>query len=201
MTINVGKNQPGPYLLDIPYQIQNFMHHATFNCDITADVEPGTDPDDVQLRTRDGLGRILSNAAASYWANIRGVLPIDAVGTSYTLWKLLPGDDKKYYVSSGTLTPTNGGSGSSVLARQMTLTFRTARSGIARCILLEGSWAQDTIAPAPAAGAEGAGIAGLVGFYTDGQSPVIARDKSWIVQALSVAYTQNERMYEARHRK
>lgn len=190
----------GPYIFSIPYTVSGLQHEMTWQCDVVGAAEPGTLPVDITLRTRDGTGRTLSNAAAAFWLLAKFLIPTSAITAQYYLQRAQAGTDKLYYVSSGELGSAASG-GAVAPSRQSTLTFRSALSGIARLVFLEGVVsAGDELNPLKAVEASADTFEKMAFFATSPQSPILAVDASWLVAPLTVASTQNEAIYNARNR-
>lgn len=200
MAVTGDPKKRGPYIVRIPYTITGLTHELTFQCAVSGTVEPGVPPTDVNLITRNGVGRTLSNAVLDFWSIARLILPVGAITSQYYLERAQAGTDKLFYTSSGTLGTATGGAAIS-LTRQLTLTFRSANSGVARLIFLEGTYTGENVQPLVPDEASTAAPERLAAWVIDGDSPVLATDASWLVAPMSIADTQNEAIYNSRYRK
>ena len=200
MAVDGDRKKRGPYLFVIPYIVAGLSHELSFQCSAIGTPEGGTAPIDVTLRTRNGTGRTLADAAASFWTKAHLFIPADASVGQYYLYRTEAGTDKRFFISAGPLSEEPDG-GLHGPARQMTMTFRSANSGIMRLVVLEVNNATDTLVPLAAHIASPDPATALAGWIVDPDSPVLATDASWIVAPMSIAFTQNENTYQARYRK
>lgn len=200
MAVDGDRKKRGPYLFVAPYIVDGLPHELSWQCSAIGTPEGGTAPIDITLRTRNGTGRTLADAAAEFWTLAHLFIPADAYVGQYYLYRTEAGTDKRYFISSGELSEEPDG-GIHSPARQMTMTFRSANSGIARLVVLEVFNTTDTLTPLNAAAVSADPAVKLAWFFVSPDSPVLATDASWLVAPLSIAYTQNEAIYQARYRK
>lgn len=200
MAVDGDRKKRGPYLFVIPYIVAGLSHELSWQCSALGTPEGGTAPIDITLRTRNGTGRTLADAAASFWSLAYLFIPADASVGQYYLYRTEAGTDKRHFISSGDLSEEPDG-GLHGPARQMTMTFRTANSGIMRLVILEVNNASDTLVPLTANEASPDPATALASFMVVPESPVLGTDASWIVAPMSLAFTQNEATYQARFRK
>jgi hypothetical protein len=200
MAVDGDRKKRGPYLLVIPYIVAGLTHELSWQCSAIDDPEGGTPPIDITLRTRNGVGRTLADAAAAFWSLAYLFIPSDASVGQYYLYRTEAGTDKRYFISSGPLSeePDGGVHGP---ARQMTETFRTANSGIVRLVILEVNNTADTLVPLNAVEDSPDPATALAYFFVAPESPVLGTDASWIVAPMSIGFTQNEAVYNSRFRK
>lgn len=200
MAVDGDLKKRGPYIFRIPYTIASYTHEATFQCSVDGVAEPGSLPGDIMLRTRNGVGITLEDAAASFWDIARFFVPTGAVVAQYYLERAQAGTDKLFYVSAGELVGIPAG-GAYTAYRQMTQTYRTALSGVARLVFFEtAAFASDDITPL-LANAAGVDVQKMAAWAIAPLSPMLGVDGSWIVAPMTVAYTQNEAIYNARARR
>lgn len=201
MAVDGDLKKRGPYIFQIPYTIEGMTHEITFQCSTVGTPDPGTPPIDIEMRTRNGEGRPLADMASSFWALARAFIPAPAVVAQFYLKRAQAGTDKLFYVASGELGMAGNG-GPVALMRQMTLTFRTANSSVARLVFLEGNIAVgDDLGPLKAIANPSIPAEDMAFWVTNPLSPVLGTDASWIVAPLTVASTQNEALYRARKRR
>jgi hypothetical protein len=200
MAVDGDRKKRGPYLFVIPYIIAGLSHEISWQCSALGTPEGGTAPIDITLRTRNGTGRTLADAAASFWSLAYLFIPADASVGQYYLYRTEAGTDKRFFISSGDLSEEPDG-GIHSPARQMTMTFRTANSGVMRLVILEVNNTSDTLVPLTANEASPDPATALASFMVVPESPVLGTDASWIVAPMSLAFTQNEATYQARFRK
>lgn len=200
MAVDGDLKKRGPYIFDIPYTVAGLTHHMTWQCSVDGVVEPGELPINITLRTRNGVGRTLADAAATFWDKAKVFIPTTSVTAQYYLYRAQAGTDKLFYVSSGELESAAAG-GAVAPSRQATLTFRTALSSVARLVFLEGAGsASDDIGPLSADSGSANPAFAMAGWVVAPLSPMLGIDGSWIVAPLTAAYTQNEAVYEKRNR-
>lgn len=200
MAVDGDLKKRGPYIFKIPYTISSYTHEATFQCVVDGVAEPGSLPIDINLRTRNGVGRTLADAAATFWAIARFFVPTGAIVAQYYLERAEAGTDKLFYVSAGELFGAPAG-GAYTPYRQMTQTYRTALSSVARLVFFEtAAFASDDLTPLLASTAGADNVQHMAFWATDGLSPMLGVDGSWLVAPMTVAYTQNEAIYNSRAR-
>lgn len=199
MAVDGDAKKRGPYLIKIPYVVSGMKHEFSYQVQLMTPVEVGASPDDIMLLTRNGAGVALSTHMNAAWGFIKPFIPTSALTAQYTLERAQAGTDKTFYVASDELgsAPTGGLFTDS---RQLTMTFRSGKSSVARLIFLEGPWTGDLVRPlnADVASVDPAGK--LAAFVIAPTSPVLATDASWLVAPVSIADTQNEACYKSRHR-
>jgi hypothetical protein len=201
MAVDGDLKKRGPYLFVVPYEIQGLTHEASVQVQCVTPPEPGTLPIDIELRTRNGVGRTLADMAATYWAIVKTFIPTEAVTSQYYLKRAQAGTDKLFYVSSGDLEDAASG-GATALCRQETMVFRTALSSVVRFIFLESAFsAGDELVPLRANTGGVDTYEHFAAWVTAPISPVLGVDASWAVAPISRASTQNEAIYNARNRK
>lgn len=200
MAVDGDRSKRGPYLFVIPYIVAGLSHELSWQCSAVGEPEGGTPAIDITLRTRNGVGRTLADAAAAFWTLAYLFIPADASVGQYYLYRTEAGTDKRFFISSGPLSEDPDG-GVHSPARQMTETFRTANSGIVRLVVLEVNNTADTLVPLNAVEDSPDPATALAYFFVAPESPVLGTDASWIVAPMSIGFTQNEATYQARFRK
>ena len=200
MAVDGDMKKRGPYLMVTPYVVDGLTHEASVQVSATGTPEGGIAPIDVTLRTRNGVGRTFSDAAASLWTLLHLFIPSDASVGQCILYRTQAGTDKRYFVSAVDLSEVPDG-GVHTPARQMTMTFRTASSSVSRLVVLEVNNTSDSLTPLKANALSPDPATKLAAYFVSPLSPVFGTDGSFLVAPMSLAFTQNEAVYQARYRK
>lgn len=194
----MAQNFPGPYAVEIEYDVDDVSHKMTLNCDVTGSPAPGDIPSSISLVTRDGVGAQLDlavNAFAALWMpNLNNANSTRA----YTLWKYTPLSTERQFITTDTLTVSGGASGGTVLAHQSTLTFRTQEGNGMRIVILEDALTFNT--RSPLASPDVTNYNALRDFIVSDSNWVLARDTSYPIAALNLTGGQNERVFKVRYR-
>lgn len=190
----------GPYTLEYQGSVGSLVHLLTFNCDTVGTPDIGTPPLDVFLETRDHAGSTLADAANALWDVVRPLFGPTYLCSTYTLWKRVPENTEKIFISAGTLTNPNGtgAAGSTVLSSQITGTWRSALGNVMKVVLLEAATTRVDSVPIPSSG--DVWFIPLSTFILSPAGFVMARDRSFPVAPMKVSYGQNEKIFNRRNR-
>lgn len=155
-------------------------------------------PSAVSIQLLGGSTATLQSVANSVLDFIRPMYPTTVTIGTFTLWKYLT-ENVRTFISAGTANTAVVGSGGSVVAQQLTVTFRHANGGIGKIVFLEPNVAGDNksvLIPNPT----GDRVQKLAAFMLSSASPMIALDNSFPVSALNSAAGQNEKAWRKVYR-
>lgn len=198
-------NLPGPYEVDYSYTVTvssvPLTHHFAVSCAVLGTPAVGSTPSSVLVANKGGGSQALDAAANSLWnyyrPNLQGV---SVVSPGYTLWRYVPGTLERVFITSGTLTnPTGSSANPTIAASQVKLTMRTAAGGILQINQLEGATSGSVVTPLIPA-ATGAWYVVLAQYLISSAGWVLARDDSYPIAGLNVAFGQNEAVFKKRYR-
>jgi hypothetical protein len=201
----MATNFPGPYSVEYKYAVSNgvqtLVHSLELSCAVIGNPAVGSVPGSIAVQTKSGASLALLTAVNDVWNIIRTGLNLTvATSQGWTLWKYQPNTLAKDFISAGTVTNPGGtASGQAIVAGQQKLTFRSANGGIMQVNLLEGAIAGTAVTPLVPAGT-GAWHVVLASYLLSSSGWVIARDDSYPVAALNVAFGQNEAVFNKRFR-
>lgn len=196
----MSTNRPGPYTLEIDYVIQSLSHTFSVNCDTIGVATPGMIADDVTMKTKDGTGVSLQNAADDIWGALKTQFNTVTLASTFTLWKRNIHNADKQFVSAGGLTTPNGASGTALtLSAQLIMTWRSSNGGIIKFNLLEGVWL-GRVDSVPLLSDVGLGIGAINTYVQSPTSVVMALDRGFAVAAGKSNYGQNEKIFTRRNR-
>jgi len=190
----------GPYTLEFQGAVASLAHLLSFNCDTVGEPEIGTPALEVFLETQDHAGSTLEDGANALWDVIRPLFGPNWLCSTYTLWKRVPENTEKIFISAGTLTNPNGtgAAGTTVLSSQITGTWRSALGNVMKVVLLEPATTRVDSVPIPSSG--DVWFIPLSDFILSGANFVMARDRSFPVAPMKVSYGQNEKIFNRRNR-
>lgn len=159
---------------------------------------PGTPVADIACQLRGGGSDDLQSVADLYASFLRNFYPASISVENFTLWRYVT-QNQKDFIAGGTAVPTTSGSGTAVVAQQVTFTYRTAGGSILKQVFLEPNIAGD---------AKGAMIPNAVGntvqrmgaYVLSASSAVIGVDNTFPVAPLFAAYGENERVWRKIYR-
>lgn len=188
----------GPYVLKYPYFASGVPHELKINCDVLGSVVVGSDPADIQMRSRGPLGIDLASAANEFWSHIRPLLSTTVTCLTYELFKVNPTNSKHSFVSGGDLTAPNGSAGGPINpAWEGIFTFRTGAAGIMKIVVLDVFHTSNYVAPLGSVDPS----ASLLKTYILGDNNIAqGRDRSFPVAGLNEAFGQNEQQSTRRFR-
>jgi hypothetical protein len=194
----MATNPPGPFLFVIPTITDGLSHDITVNCDVYAEPDPGTDPGDVNMRTKDGEGASLSACANNFWAIVRAAFGTTTLASTFTLYKLGVNNNDRQFISAGTLATPNGQFGTYVPAQQLTMTWRGGGGGIAKLQLMECNVAGNS--RVPSVSSVESVIVGINTFIMSDENFLMARERSFPVASMNASLGQNEKVWRRRFR-
>lgn len=192
-------NYPGPYTIEIKYQVSGLEHSSEFSVVLTSSPAAGTPFSGIGVVTKDLNQVPLDQAIEAYLTSYLDLFNTATAVSEVTLWKNVFGTFERTWVSSYSPTANAGTSANpAVLAQQITLSFRSSNGGILKIVALEGFIDGNSVEPlVPGAGSETAGLAATV---IDDTSIIKARDDGTPVAALKLSRGQNERVFRKRYR-
>lgn len=158
----------------------------------------GTLPTAIDVLKLGGATAKLDVVANQAWSYLRLSYGSSLSAVSYTLWKFAT-ENIRDFIAAGTLTTPAGTGAASVIAGQVTLTFRCALGAIAKVVLLESGNTGDTRA-ALVANPAGSPTQRLAAYLLSTDSPMIGLDNSFPVSPLRDSRGQNEAIWRMVYR-
>lgn len=201
----MATNFPGPYEVEYKYSVTinslTIVHSLALSCAVIGNPAVGSVPGSIAVQTKSGASLALLTAVNDVWNIVRTGLSSSGVSClSWTLWRYVPNTLAKDFITAGQVTNPAGTQGpAAVAAAQTKLTFRSANGGIFQTNLLESSNSNVTIGPLIPAGT-GAWQVIYAAYALSSSGWMIARDDSYPVAALNVAFGQNEALFNKRYR-
>lgn len=191
-------NYPGPYTVEIKYQVSSLTHTQRLNCDITNSPAVGDAFSTILVLQNDTLTTSLDLAVEAYLLTIVPFFNTSVQVTSVKLFKNVALSFERDYVSAYTPT-TNAGTSASptVLSDQQTYTFFTAEGGVMRTVLLE---TKDGGNSQLGYGALGASSQTHVDYIIGNNGWIIGRDTSRVRAFNLLSQGQNESVWRKRNR-
>lgn len=193
----MAKNYPGPYEIELHYDVDGEEHVARYNCDVVTAPTPGQDPATINLATRDGAGIFLS-VAVNEWVNLlKARFDTGTNFAFYNFYSIAPLSTVRTFITTGTLNVAGTSVSSPRLAGQMTYTFRTAEGNTMKIVTLESVDISDIRVPYAGTGA---GNQAIMDYVIASDTWFLARDTSCPIAAMNVVGGQNEAVFRSRYR-
>jgi len=190
-------NFPGPYAVEINYQVTGLNHKMLLNTIVDGSVTVGQDPTTINLLTKGGGTVALSTAVDAWVTLMRGELTSAADISTYDFWQYTTGTFERTYVTSGAIGVSGNSSGANVLAGYRRVSFRTQVGGIGYFTLLEGvgTGSEQFAPPFPRASTRA-----IADFMISDDAWMIARDNGYFVAPIRESQGQNESVFRKRYR-
>lgn len=192
-----GVNYPGPWQLRLHYNtVQSgvtTLSTMALSCDVDTPPDPGSDPGDYDMKSRQGLFYNFDSWVDALVALLRPLFNTTANFTDAELWKYQTGTYNADFQTSKSI----GLAGTSATATQPysqgIITFRSQNGGSARVNLMQSSFQSNVTDTYPFTPT---GINDLADEIVDLHSPVLARDGGYLFSPLNWLVGQNERMFK-----
>lgn len=155
---------------------------------------PGTPPADIDLQLLGGGTESLDNVANAYGSFARALWDDALDMSSYTLWRYAT-ENRRDFVTGGSLTLTTNGSGVVQQAHQLTFTYRTAGGSILKQVFLENN-VGGRFKEAAIGNDAGNPLQRMIAYVLSAGSPVIGIDNTFPVAPLFQAAGENERVFK-----
>lgn len=199
--LTMANSRVGQYRLE--YELSGFTaptrtHKLGFWIAPTAPPASGALPSAISIQLLGGGTATLQSVANGLLDFIRPLYPTTVTIGSFNLWKYVT-EYSRDFVSAGTANTAVVGTGGSVVAQQLTISFRHANGGIGKVVALECNIAGDAksvLIPNPA----GDRVQKLASYLLSTASPMIALDNSFPVAPLFSALGQNESVWRKVYR-
>lgn len=191
-------NFPGPYVVEVDYNVDQIIHHLTWNVTCDVDPPPGENPANIYLVNRGGATTLIAAAISTYLSSIAPLYHTSTTFGTATLWKITPLTNIRTYITSfGVGVP---GTSAAVYnpAQQLTLTYRTQEGGIMRQTFMEPSYVSNL--REPLSGVANTAIQAMRDNTLAGTNVLLARDTSYPIAPLNVSSGQNEVIFRKRFR-
>lgn len=197
-------NYPGPYEIEFEVNMGAVTpartHVIRVNCAIVGTPAPGTLPSAITVQKAGGGTGTLQAVADQWWSFVRQFYLPSVTCTSFTLWKYISGTFSKDFISAGAVAnPAGTGGGSTVIAGQVTLSFRTANGSVIKQVFIETGLAGDTrttLVP----NAAGNSVQKFAAYLLSADNVALGRDDSYPVAALRDSRGQNEKVWRSIYR-
>lgn len=195
-------NFPGPY--EIEYRLTGFSaptreHVMRFNVAASGTPAIGANPNTIDIQKKGGATAKLDVVASALWDYIRLAYAATVVCAGYQFWRYTTGTYAKTFIATGAVTTPAGATGSINVAQETILTFRSANGGIAKIALLEPNISGNS-KTALVPNAAGTAVQKIAAYVLSADSPVMARDDAFLINALVDARGENESIWRLVYR-
>lgn len=193
-------NYPGPYEIEMEYLVSSMTHKLRFSCTVDGTPSPGTPSNTINILKRGGALASMDSVVGQFWGFLRPWFHTGVTVNQVTLWKYTTGTFERTYIATMGVSLAAGSSATAPsLATQNTFTFRSGNGGIAKITLLEGNDPGALRYPLIANSA-GDIAQKLAAYLISSDSPVLARDDSFLVAPMYRLGGQNEALFRKRYR-
>lgn len=190
-------NYPGPYQLRYEYSWNGLTHKGAINMDCLNSPIVGDLFTDITIQLKDGTNKQLSLVSVEYGTVFASLLNNTQAISGFEFWEYTPNTFDAKFISADPLTISGTGGTSPTDAWQTTYSFRSAEGGTAFITTLETSFTYKTQKNYVSLGvAEQA----LVDYVIATDSPVLARDTSYLYSFIRAGGGTNEKVYRKRFR-
>lgn len=196
----MATNYPGPVIVEFSILNQTIVRSIQLNTTPGTTLISGMPIGDITFNRLGGGTRLAQTCINDAWGFIRALYKTDVTCLSATIWSVTPGSYQKNFVQETVPTsPTGSNTGTTNLAHQRTLSFRSGAGGIMKLTLLETTSNFLTRLPLVAnpVGSEQQRIAA---YMLSGDGVWIARDGGFPVAAIRDTGGQNEKAFRQRYR-
>jgi hypothetical protein len=190
---------PGPYLIDLEYEVNDLSHHAVHSCDVDSAPTIGQDFATINLASKSG-----SPVPADTWVgNLVSAIDeyFESGETNFigaTLWRYEIVDNTRTFISEMTLGLPGDSASPYRAAGQVVFTWRSGNGGILKYNLMETSAISNDVLPL---GSIASGPAAeLRDLFLSAGSCVLARDGGYPIAALRHSVGENEAIWRKRFR-
>lgn len=191
-------NFPGPYGVEIGYTVNGLQHKMNLNCDVTNSPNNGDAFSTINVAQNNGVDTQLDGAVDLLLGLIDGFFHTSDTFDYADLYIYTASSFERTLVSSYTPSITAGASANSTEeASQAIYTFRTLEGGIARLVLMEPNFRDNSQLSYNALGASHQALADYV---TGTTGWIIGRDTSRIWSFIRRSSGGNEKTFRQRYR-
>ena len=194
----MATNYPGPYELRYNYRVESINHQQRFNLDLVTTPIVGQLFGTINCASHDTttnpLLSVLVGLYKELWADV--YITTESNLVSCELWKYEPETFDATFISIYAIARDGDVAGTTPLASQAIMTFRTAEGNSMRATFMESgiSPAPTVVPPYPAA------WLALANHFLSATTPYLGRDTSRPAANVALYPGQNERTFKKRNR-
>jgi len=176
-----------PAYVKIRYHVGTHQHTMTFGVLPDGVPTPGTD---ANILAKDGTPVAFSSAVATLANLLKAFYPTTAVLDIAELWYKPDDEASNVFIFATNIGLVGTSGGTSVVAGESVLTFRTAHVGGLKLYFLETADSLDIRVPAPFVGS--AQVAALADYLTSDAGWIVGRNNDYPIIALNYTTKEND---------
>lgn len=188
---------PGPYGLEILYQVSGLLHTMELNLNIDGTPDIGDAFSTINAISRDASLYPLHTLVIDYGTVLMPLFNTAVTAISATLWRYTAFSYERTWISEYTMGYVGSNANPIVGAAQATFTFRSQNGGIMKSVLLESGIDGNNQTAIAALTTTGLAYAN---FFLDDDNPFVARDGGYPIAGILLSRGQNERVFRRRYR-
>jgi len=190
-------NFPGPYTLDYLYTVSALQHRMSVNLDMETPAAVGDPFTAWFVKNRSMVSTTLKVFSDALIVALRPFFFTTVTFDTATLYSVAPLSFDKVWQAEESIGLLGTHLTASSLSKQRIFTLRSLEGGVSKLVLMEASAIDDD-----QRGEAGYGVdeLALTNFIKDVNSPVLARDTSFLIANIRASDGQNEKTWRQRNR-